>query len=296
VWLDALVNYLTVGGYPDPGYIWPATAHIVGKDILRFHAMFWPAFLMAAGLDPPEQVISHSHWTMGKLKMSKSRGNVVDPYSVLSTYGVDAVRYFLLKDGRLHQDGDYSEQRISTLLDGDLADTLGNLLSRVTSSRLYPNGEFPKGISHHLREEDRKRILKDHGGLLASMRSLPERVSECYDNCEFGKGISAVMDCLHQNNAFLEDYKPWLLVKDIQQHHLLLSVLLLSLECLRMSAIHLWPVLPSSSEKMASKLRLQFPFCAEDLKCQFRNDFSQLSSIADVDLTSKCVLFQKTNH
>ena len=101
---------------------------------------------------------------------------------------------------------------------------------------------------------------------------------------------------LGQNNAFLEDYKPWLLVKDIQQHHLLLSVLLLSLECLRMSAIHLWPVLPSSSEKMASKLRLQFPFCAEDLKCQFRNDFSQLSSIADVDLTSKCVLFQKTNH
>ena len=101
---------------------------------------------------------------------------------------------------------------------------------------------------------------------------------------------------LWQNNAFLEDYKPWLLVKDVQQHHLLLSVLLLSLECLRMSSIHLWPVLPSSSEKMASKLRLQFPFCAEDLKCQLRYDFSQLSSIADVDLTSKSVLFQKTNH
>ncbi|XP_062520298.1 methionine--tRNA ligase, mitochondrial-like isoform X2 [Corticium candelabrum] len=143
VWLDALVNYLTVAGYPHNNFHWPPTHHIVGKDIVKFHAIYWPAFLMAVGLDPPKRVVVHAHWTRDTLKMSKSRGNVVDPFDNLRHWGSDVIRYYLLKDGSLHRDSDYCDDRIASSLNGDLADSLGNLLQRCTAPSLNPSQSVP---------------------------------------------------------------------------------------------------------------------------------------------------------
>jgi methionyl-tRNA synthetase len=145
VWLDALTNYMTAKGYPenDTNDVLPAKVHVVGKDILRFHAVYWPAFLMAANLPLPEQILAHAHWTMNKQKMSKSRGNVADPFLVMDTYGVDTVRYYLMRDGGLADDGDYSEEEIKKRYKKDLAGMFGNLLNRSTGQALNPEGCVP---------------------------------------------------------------------------------------------------------------------------------------------------------
>ncbi|CAO3643212.1 unnamed protein product [Mucor hiemalis] len=152
VWLDALTNYLTATGYPwkkdsQNKDFFPPDVQVVGKDIVRFHAIYWPAFLMAAELPLPKQILAHAHWTMGKQKMSKSRGNVADPFQVLKDYGVDPVRYYLVRDGGLADDGDYSEEMIHTRYKKDLAGQLGNLLNRTTAKSLLPNGIIPGKVN-----------------------------------------------------------------------------------------------------------------------------------------------------
>ncbi|KAG0255502.1 methionyl-tRNA synthetase, partial [Actinomortierella ambigua] len=151
VWLDALTNYLTVTGYPwkdtseksilEAG--WPAAVQIVGKDILRFHAVYWPAFLMGAGLAPPRQVVAHAHWIMNNMKMSKSIGNVVDPFDAMREYGTDTIRFYLMNDGGLADDANYSSELIQGRYKKLLAGQLGNLLSRSTSQALNPTQRLP---------------------------------------------------------------------------------------------------------------------------------------------------------
>ncbi|RMF84636.1 MAG: methionine--tRNA ligase, partial [Nitrospirae bacterium] len=135
VWFDALINYLTGAGYPDEAERfarqWPATVHIIGKDILRFHAVYWPCFLLAAGLPLPERIFSHGWWTIEGQKMSKSVGNVVDPNRVIDTYGADPFRYFLLREATFGLDADFSEEALVRRINADLANDLGNLASRV---------------------------------------------------------------------------------------------------------------------------------------------------------------------
>jgi len=146
VWLDALTNYLTVTGYPQwdtTTCAWPADYHIIGKDILKFHCIYWPAFLMAAGLPLPQKIVSHAHWTRGRMKMSKSLGNVVSPHDAIDTYGLDPIRYFLLKEGGIVDDGDFSDLEIVSKLNADLADNLGNLFARITSPTINPAGVIP---------------------------------------------------------------------------------------------------------------------------------------------------------
>jgi methionyl-tRNA synthetase len=144
VWLDALTNYLTVAGYPGPmDGVWPADYHVVGKDIIKFHAIYWPAFLMAAGLPLPKKVVAHAHWTVDSVKMSKSLGNVVDPQLMLDTYGADFVRYFLLREGVLHDDGDFNTALLEDRVNSELADTLGNLASRSTGKSVLAGGVVP---------------------------------------------------------------------------------------------------------------------------------------------------------
>ena len=139
VWLDALTNYMTALGYPDTrrrpaiATFWPADLHMVGKDILRFHAVYWPAFLMAAGLEPPRRVFAHGWWTIEGQKMSKSLGNVIDPLQLVDDYGLDQVRYFLLREVPFGNDGDFSRSAMVNRMNGDLANDFGNLVQRVLS-------------------------------------------------------------------------------------------------------------------------------------------------------------------
>ena len=138
VWLDALTNYMTALGYPDTeaeAYrtFWPADVHVVGKDILRFHAVFWPAFLLAAGLEPPRRVFAHGWWTNEGQKISKSLGNVIDPVQLIETYGLDQTRYFLLREVPFGNDGDFSREAMVTRMNHDLANDYGNLVQRVLS-------------------------------------------------------------------------------------------------------------------------------------------------------------------
>jgi methionyl-tRNA synthetase len=144
VWLDALTNYLTCAGYPgETAQYWPADYHIVGKDIIKFHAIYWPAFLMAAGLPLPKKIVAHAHWTVDNVKMSKSLGNVVDPHAAIETYGADFIRYFLLREGVLNDDGDFSTVMLEERVNSELADTLGNLVSRSTAKSFLKTGELP---------------------------------------------------------------------------------------------------------------------------------------------------------
>ncbi|RKO85849.1 Methionyl/Leucyl tRNA synthetase, partial [Blyttiomyces helicus] len=143
VWLDALVNYLTVTGYPwdTPAKAvlknaWPAHVHVVGKDIVKFHAIYWPAFLMAADLPLPRQVLSHGHWLMGNQKMSKSVGNIVDPQALVERFGVDPIRYFLMRNGGIGSDSEFSMEMVEMWLRKDLNDALGNLVMRCTAPRI----------------------------------------------------------------------------------------------------------------------------------------------------------------
>ena len=138
VWLDALTNYMTALGYPDRDAehyrtFWPADVHVVGKDILRFHAVFWPAFLLAAGLEPPKRVFAHGWWTNEGQKISKSLGNVIDPIELIETYGLDQTRYFLLREVPFGNDGDFSRAAMITRMNRDLANDYGNLVQRVLS-------------------------------------------------------------------------------------------------------------------------------------------------------------------
>ena len=135
VWLDALTNYITAAGYPDRdgdyADFWPADLHMVGKDILRFHAVYWPAFLMAADLEPPKRVFAHGWWTNEGEKISKSVGNVIDPFSLVETYGLDQTRYFLVREVPFGNDGDFSHQAMINRMNSELANDLGNLCQRV---------------------------------------------------------------------------------------------------------------------------------------------------------------------
>ena len=168
VWLDALTNYLTAVGYPDDdsamlSTYWPATLHMVGKDILRFHAVYWPAFLMGAGIAPPERVFAHGWWTNEGQKISKSVGNIIDPFEIVKRYGLDQMRYFLMREVPFGNDGDFSHRAIVNRVNGDLANDLGNLVQRVLSMiHRYCGGSLPgPGKAHARRRRNVRTIERD---------------------------------------------------------------------------------------------------------------------------------------
>ncbi len=208
VWLDALTNYITAVGYPDSNAerwkFWPADVHFVGKDIVRFHAIYWPAFLLAAGLAPARRVFAHGWWTNEGQKISKSLGNVIDPLKLVEEYGLDPVRYFLLREVPFGNDGDFSRAALVRRLNGELADALGNLANR-TLSLLQRNcgGRLPEATA----PAEADAVLSE------GMAALPAAVGKCLDQQAFHQALETIMHAVREANGYITVQAPWALKK-----------------------------------------------------------------------------------
>jgi methionyl-tRNA synthetase len=249
VWLDALTNYITALGYPDENKklwgFWQSgeRVHLVGKDILRFHAIYWPAFLMAAGLNPPSRIFAHGWWTNEGQKISKSLGNVIDPVALVAEFGLDAVRYFLLREVPFGQDGDFSRNALINRLNGELADALGNLANRVLSliqrnceGVLPPPGASDTGAAFH-------------AGFVAP---LAARVEDRLQRLEFHAALEAIFEGVREANAHITREAPWALKKTDPTR--MAAVLRELHDALRAFAILLQPFVPGTMALMLDQL------------------------------------------
>ncbi len=248
VWLDALTNYITAVGYPNVesesfSTFWPADLHMVGKDILRFHAVYWPAFLMAAGLKPPKRVFAHGWWTVEGQKMSKSLGNVVDPFDMIAKYGLDPVRYFLMREVPFGQDGDFSQAAMIGRLNNDLANDFGNLAQRVlTQVNRNCAAAAPEPGAFTSRDQD---MLNGARGLLPVMRAEIGRQA-------FHKALDALWRVIGDANRYVDEQAPWALGKtDPARMNTVLYVLV---EVVRHCAILCQPFMPGAMAKLLDQL------------------------------------------
>lgn len=255
VWLDALVNYLTVAGYPEHHDHWDGVHHVIGKDILKFHAIYWPSFLMGAGLSLPEAIHVHSHWTVGGKKMSKSLGNVVDPLKRSHTLSSDGLRYFLLRQGVPDSDCDYTEDKVLKLLNAELADSLGGLLNRCTAAALNPAQVYTRFCPQSFCREPGGRATAEDYHMLSAVRSLPAAVQQHYESMHVYKALEAIGACVRQTNGFVQRHAPWKLDRtDEKERRWLDTVIHVSLECLRVYGTLLQPVVPEIADKLLRKL------------------------------------------
>jgi methionyl-tRNA synthetase len=248
VWLDALTNYITAAGFPEeniPKYnqFWPADLHMVGKDILRFHAVYWPAFLMAAELELPKRVFAHGWWTNEGEKISKSIGNVIDPIELIQTFGLDQVRYFLLREVPFGNDGDFSQQSMIARINSDLSNDLGNLCQRVLSF-VYKNGgqKIPQPMNE-LPEDQR---------LLQSAKDLIAKLREHFDSQEFNLALEKIWTVIGAANKYIDTQAPWALKKSNPER--MNTVLYNLIEVLRYLAITTQPIIPKSANIMLDQL------------------------------------------
>ncbi|GBQ45886.1 methionine--tRNA ligase [Komagataeibacter sucrofermentans] len=247
VWVDALANYLSAVGYPDetaPRWdFWPPNLHLVGKDILRFHAIYWPALLMAADLKLPERVFSHGWWTIEGQKMSKSLGNVVDPRDLVKTFGLDPIRFFLMREMPFGGDSDLSRRAIISRMNVELANDLGNLAQR-TLSQVARNceGKLPAQGRHT--DEDRE--------LLATASLLPDIMHQQIDRQALTDALEEVWKLIRACNAYIDHQAPWKLKKTDPER--MADVLRVLADALRIIATVLQPYMPGSMDKMLTQL------------------------------------------
>ncbi|KFP94458.1 hypothetical protein N329_09107, partial [Haliaeetus albicilla] len=266
VWVDALVNYLSVVGYPEThGEWWPAAHHVVGKDILKFHAVYWPALLMAAGLAPPERIFVHSHWTVHGQKMSKSLGNVIDPFTCIGQYTLDGFRYFLLRQGVPERDCDYYDEKVVKLVNSELADALGGLLNRSTALSINPSNTypcfsescFPKALDYRGTKGMGRASAEDYE-FVASVASLPLQVASYFEGFQIYKALECIALCVRQTNGFFQRHRPWKLDrKDPAEQLWLDTIIHITLECLRVYGTLLQPVIPHTADKLLSRLAVE---------------------------------------
>ena len=245
VWFDALHNYVTGIGYdwnrPRFEKFWPADIHLIGKDILRFHAIYWPAFLMASGFPLPRTVFGHGWWLKDGAKMSKSKGNVLDPHLILETFGPDPLRYFLLREIPIGLDGNFSHEGFIHRVNSDLANDLGNLVQRtLTMVHSYFGGK----IEDMDKEEKADRALREE------FKSSKEKIIQFYEDYALNRALEEIWFFISTVNKYLADNEPWILARDEAQKKRLGRILYQAAAALRVISYLLFPVMPGSSEKI----------------------------------------------
>ena len=251
VWLDALTNYITNIGY-DVGnsseefaYRWPCDLHLIGKDIIRFHTIYWPCFLMSLDVPLPKQVFGHPWLIMSDGKMSKSRGNVIYADDLVEEFGVDAVRYYFLHEIPFASDGVFTRDLLIERINGDLANVLGNLVQRTISmGNKYFEGHIQdKNVTDEVDKE-----------FLQNINDLENKVTEKMDSLQISDAISEIFNLLRASNKYIDDTTPWILAKDESLKDRLETVLYHLLEAIRVSAVFLEAFLPDTSESMLKQI------------------------------------------
>lgn len=288
VWMDALLNYLTASGYPfipglESAHGWPADVHVIGKDIVRFHCIYWPAFLMALNLPLPKTIVTHAHWTMNKQKMSKSTGNVVNPGLALSRFGVDTMRYYLIHDGNLEDDADYSNEMVTSRYARHLQARLGNILGRVSGKAFEldeavlagagrPWAQIADGSSKTvpgnaaLGQMDWQ-ILENDKLQLSALFEIPKKVEELMGRYDVHRALRELAKIMIQTTKYISATEPWSIVTAIKLvegggnlqevdrlKNELRKVIFLCIEGLRVPGIMLQPFMPEKAAELLDRL------------------------------------------
>jgi methionyl-tRNA synthetase len=296
VWVDALTNYMTSAGFPatdgDFAKFWGTEpsqpgncVHLVGKDILRFHAVYWPAFLMAANLPLPRQIVAHGWWTIEGEKMSKSLGNVLSPADMIALAGgVDQLRYFMMKAMPFGNDGDFSKSRMVDLVNADLANKIGNLAQR-TLSMIQKNcdGKVPAFEPDNLTEEDYAYIEN----FLVTQKGTPEAVDAKFRNFDFVGIMNDIVNIAEAANEYIDKQKPWSLKDNPARRDAVLYILAEGIRCL---AVYLQPFIPTSSAKILDLLGVEDSPEARNFSSTYHYEFSKTSSLNTYALKSGTVL------
>ncbi|MBR6756003.1 MAG: methionine--tRNA ligase, partial [Peptococcaceae bacterium] len=257
VWFDALTNYISALGYGtdhDDLYqkFWPADIHLVGKDIARFHAIIWPCILMAADLPLPKQIFGHGWVLLDSGKMSKSKGNVVDPNVLLDKYGVDAIRYFLLREISTGSDGTYSEEALIKRINTDLANDFGNLVSRtVAMIDKYFGGKVPAPAETTALDEELKALALTVG----------EEAAACLEKLDFPNALAAIWKLISRANKYIDETAPWVLAKDESKLPQLGTVMYHLMEAIRISSVLLAPFMPLLPGKVSEQIGQDLTAC-----------------------------------
>ncbi|KAF8688652.1 Class-I aminoacyl-tRNA synthetase, partial [Rhizoctonia solani] len=276
VWLDALANYLTVAGYPDKTIAWPADISVIGKDIIRFHAIYWPAFLLALDLPPPKTLLTHGHWTKDRQKMSKSRGNVADPFLAMGynedgtpkprvvvnpeknrgelDIGVDGVRWYMLRaGGTFETDSDWSNNQARKHYQRELSGSLGNLLSRITAPKLLARlPEVDKALKPAVVVRD---IHPGDARLNRLLDQLPNLVEGYMDRLQIGRVPEAIVECLNEANRHITQLEPWLPTSSTE---VIVRAHKYSVETLRIIGILLQPFIPAKADQLLTQLGVSY--------------------------------------
>ncbi len=248
VWFDALINYISALGYPEGerfGRFWPVAQHLIAKDILKPHGIYWSCMLKSAGIDPYQHLNVHGYWNVNEGKMSKSLGNVVRPLDLMDIYGLDAFRYFLLRDMVFGLDSEFSEEALVNRINADLANDLGNLVSRSATMLLkYFQGTVP-GPGTAQERDDRLR---------ANTLDLVEHYCSCMQELGFHKALMAVWEIIGDVNKYIDATSPWVLAKTDRGR--LETVMFHIFEVLKTVSVLIWPFMPASAEKMQQQIGL----------------------------------------